>query len=124
MTLQRAEALRGGCTDAALRNWVDAGWLRRCGFGAYVLTGAITDDDPPWAAKRALHLRTARAVITGLLDSYLVGSSAALAHGLAVLSVSERVLVSRRHRVRSRRVGIHTRPAWGEGPIMLDGVPV
>lgn len=119
--MQRRDGVTLGITDDDLRRWTRAGHCTPVGGGAYVIMAALPDD--PFAARTQAHLRRAEAVVAGLPGSYLVGPSAAIAHGLPVHTHPDVVTLSRDVRIRSDRSAIECRRPWSDAVVERHGMP-
>lgn len=118
--LQRRDGVLLGYTDDDLRHWVRTGLCTPLGGGAYVINTPLDGD--PYKVRKRNHLRRASAVLAGLPGAYLVGHSAALAHGLPVLTPPDAVEISRNPRIRSDRKTIQAHAPWGETVIEASGL--
>lgn len=110
VTLQHGQARALGLHTADISRWANSGYLRKLGHGAYALT--VTNITDAWSAHAEAHRRSLKAVCDGLPESYAVGPSAALCHGLPVLEIPNQLMLSRLKPLRTRRRIIHVRPAW------------
>lgn len=125
ISLTRAEAIASGITDAELRLWTRQGLLKRHGRGNY----EIAPLTPPeftdvHAAARARHLRSAIALIATLPDAYLTGRTAALHYALPTYGRLGAIEIARQQRIQTIRPGVQAHRAWGNGPIVHQGVLV
>ena len=122
--VRRDDALTAGIDANLLKRWCRSGYLTALGQGLYVINVAPRPGLPVQERRRFAHVHLAQALAIGLADAYLVGRTAACAHGLSRLGVPRDVEIARPGSGRSRRDHVHVRPAWGIGAVVGGVQPI
>lgn len=119
-----AQLARSGMTRRELQSRLRSGEVRRATRGVYLdgADGAEVIADTEHVRLRQHHLLMARAVTLALPDSYLVGSSSALALGLPTWSVPQTVHLARRERLRSTRAEVTGHRGWPHPVVEVNGL--
>lgn len=111
--LRRADAEQHGIDDASIRRWGRSGYLSPLGQGLHVINVPVRQGVTVATRRRYAHVHLAQALAVGFKDAYLVGHTAALAHGLPV-STPREVELARTNHGRSRRPHVRIYQAWGQ----------
>lgn len=120
--LLRSDVVRLGLDPHTLRRWVNAGHLHALGHGEYVIDAPAAPGASEHETRREQYLRRCSAVLAGNTELHLVGPSAAMAHGLPLLTMPSRIDVSGPRRRRPSRALLAARMPWGGAPVVAAGL--